>query len=101
MSTRLACRLSLALFVVTLVVFLPVVSHGFCPCRLCPDVAEYHFNLATALRHCGESAECDAAAADGLRLDPAWPRKAQRMAQALTGCPPEAALRSEQAQLAR
>jgi hypothetical protein len=28
--TRLAGRLSLALFVVTLVVFLPVVSHGFC-----------------------------------------------------------------------
>ena len=30
MSPRLAGRLSLALFVVTLVVFLPVVGHGFC-----------------------------------------------------------------------
>jgi Flp pilus assembly protein TadD len=68
--------------------------------RLRPDVAEYHFNLATALHHCCKDGEADAAYAEGLRLDPAWPRKAERMAQALTGCPPEAALRSEQARLA-
>jgi Flp pilus assembly protein TadD len=65
--------------------------------RLRPDVAEYHFNFATALHHCGEDAEADAAYAGGLLLDPAWPQKAGRMAQALAVCPPEAALRSEQA----
>ena len=62
-------------------------------------MAEYHFYLATALHHCG-AAEAEAAYADGLRLDPSWPQKAERMAQALVGCPPEADLRSEQAHAA-
>ncbi len=70
---------------------------------LAPETAEHHCNLAFVLAEFGQSEEAQAAYAEGLRRDPNWPLRANRLARELLEtpipkfrCPDEAFLLARQ-----